>query len=200
MISFRELYGVVYVLENPAAQRVKVGMTTNQVSLRLREVNDLWQGRRGSCQVCGGRLNLVQGRIPQHPRNSGGCPGGKAPPLEREVLLAQKYLEGMKERLEGLAGTAKGSANRKIKTLERRIAMPRHHELSRGTWQHRATVFTECAEEVELLSHTILGAHLDETASIGEVFRCSVSVALGAIEAALVQLGLAHQARQELRV
>lgn len=200
MTSFRELYGAVYVLENPAIQRVKVGMTTNDVSLRLREVDDLWRGHRGSCQVCGGRLNLVQGRIPQHLRNGWRCSGGNASPLERDVVLAQKHLESIRQGLEGLSGTAKGSATRKIKTLERRIALPRHHERASGTWRHSATFFTERAEEVELRSHTLLAEHLDETAPIGEVFRCSVAEALNAIEAALAQLGLAHLARRELQL
>lgn len=200
MVTFRKLYGAIYVVENPVAQRVKVGMTINEVVGRLRDVNDLWQGRKGTCQVCGGRLNLVQDRIPQHLRSGWRCSGGSAAPLERDVLVAQKHLESMKEGFKELTGAAKGSATRKIKTLERRIAMPRHHECKSGAWEHRATFFTECAEEVELLSHTFLEAFLDETAPMGEVFRCSVSDAIKAIETALGQLGLAPVARRELRV
>ena len=101
MVGFRELYGAVYVLENPAAQRVKVGMTINDVALRLRDVNELWQGRRGSCQVCGGRLNLLNSRIPHQRRNGGACAGGHAAPRERDVIVAQKYLPSMKDGLSG---------------------------------------------------------------------------------------------------
>ena len=200
MVAYRTLYGAVYVLENPEAQRVKVGVTINDVSLRLRDVDGMWQGRRGTCQVCGGRLNLVRSNVPPHLRNGRRCPGGNASPLERDVRVAQKYLASMQARLHGLTGVAKASATRVVKTLVRRIAMPRHHELAIGEWVHRATVFTERAEEVELLSQKFLEGLLDETAPFGEVFRCSVSEALEAIEKALGQLGLAHTARRELRV
>ena len=42
MIEFRYMRGAVYIFENADAQRIKVGMTTNDVALRLRDVNDMW--------------------------------------------------------------------------------------------------------------------------------------------------------------
>jgi hypothetical protein len=63
-------------------------------------------------------------------------------------------------------------------------------------WQYRVGYFTECAEQVELLSHEILAGQLDAAAPFGEVFFCSVSEAMSAVETALSQLGLLHSARK----
>jgi hypothetical protein len=49
------MHGVVYILENIEAQRVKVGMTINDVALRLRDANDMWLEHKITCQICGGR-------------------------------------------------------------------------------------------------------------------------------------------------
>ena len=37
MTQFRYMRGAVYILENGAAQRIKVGMTINDVALRLKD-------------------------------------------------------------------------------------------------------------------------------------------------------------------
>jgi len=200
MVEFRKMYGAVYILENPEAQRVKIGMTINDVGLRLRVVNDMWLGRRGTCQICGGRLNIVGGRVPRHPGYSRPCPGGDALPLEKEVALAETHLGKMKNRLAELSGDEKASATRRIKTLERRIGIHRHRALAVGIWQLGATVYTECAEQVELLTHEILADRLDEAVLFGEVFCCSVSEAKEAIENALAQLGLTGSATRNTRL
>jgi hypothetical protein len=46
MIEFRYLHGAVYIFENAKAQRVKVGMTINNVVDRLSDVNDMWLERK----------------------------------------------------------------------------------------------------------------------------------------------------------
>jgi len=200
MVEFRKMYGAVYILENPEAQRVKIGMTINDVGLRLRVVNDMWLGRRGTCQICGGRLNIVGGRVPRHPGYSRPCPGGDALPLEKEVALAETHLGKMKNRLAELSGDEKASATRRIKTLERRIGIHRHQTLAVGIWQLGATVYTECAEQVELLTHEILADRLDEAVLFGEVFCCSVPEAKEAIENALAQMGLTGSATRNTRL
>ena len=200
MVEFRKMCGAVYILENPEAQRVKIGMTSNDVGLRLRVVNDMWLGRRGTCQICGGRLNIVGGRVPRHPGYGRPCPGGDALPLEKEVALAETHLGKMKNRLAELSGDEKASATRRIKTLERRIGIHRHQTLAVGIWQLGATVYTECAEQVELLTHEILADRLDEAVLFGEVFCCSVPEAKEAIENALAQLGLTGSATRNTRL
>jgi hypothetical protein len=102
----------------------------------------------------------------------------------------------MTTRLRELSSVEKGSVVRQIKTLERRIGMYRHRALAVGVWQLSAITYTECAEQVELLSHSILGDRLDEAAPFGEVFCCSVSEATEAVESALGQLGVARSARR----
>ncbi len=197
MVEFRYLRGAVYIFANSKAQRVKVGMTINNVADRLSVVNDMWLERKVTCQICGGRLVNIGGHVPQHVVSGMGCPGGNVLPLEKEVALAESHLESMKNRLSELSGSEKGSVTRKIKTLDKRIGLYRHHDRTAGVWQFRTAFFTECAEQVELLSHEILGERLDKTAPFGEVFCCSVSDATEAVEKALSELGLLHSARKE---
>lgn len=201
MVEFRYLHGAVYIFENSKAQRVKVGMTINNVVGRLSDVNDMWIERKVTCQICGGRrLENIEGLVPQHVISGKGCPGGNALPLEKDVALAESYLENMKNRLNELSGSEKGSATRIVNNLEQRIERYRHNNRPVGEWQIRVAFYTECAEQVELLSHKILEEHLDKLAPFGEVFCCSVSVATEAVETVLSQLGLLHSARKETQL
>jgi hypothetical protein len=197
MVEFRYLHGAVYIFENPKTQRVKVGMTiTNNIAGRLDDVNDMWLGRKVTCQICGKRSVNIRGYVPQHVVSGIGCPGGHALPLEKDVALAESHLENMKNRLSALSGSEKGSVTRIIKTLEKRIGFYRHYDWPVGVWQLSSVFYTECAEQVESLSHEILAEHLDKVAPFGEVFCCSVSEATEAVETALSQLGLPHSARK----
>lgn len=199
MVEFLYPHGVVYVFENSKAQRVKVGMTgigVNNVDDRLRDVNDMWLERKVTCQICGGRLLNIGGLVPQHVKSGKRCPGGCALPLEKDVALAESYLENTKNRLGGLADSEKGSATRIVNTLAKRIERYRRHNRQVGEWEFRVAFYTEGVAEVESLSHKILAEHLDKLAPFGEVFCCSVSEATKAVEAALSQLGLLHSARK----
>lgn len=198
MLIFRHLCGAVYILENSKTQRVKVGMTINNVADRLRSVNDMWLERKVTCQICGGRrLVNKTGFVPQHVGSGRSCPGGNALPLERDVTLAEAHLENMKNRLSELSGSEKGSVTRMVKNLEKRIGLYRHQNRPVGEWQLKVAFYTERAEQVELLSHEVLAERLDKLAPFGEVFSCSVSEATEAVEAVLSQLGLLHSARKE---
>jgi hypothetical protein len=200
MVEFLYPHGTVYIFENSKAQRVKVGMTNigvNDVVDRLRDVNDMWFERKVTCQICGGRLVNIGGLVPQHVKSGIGCPGGNALPLEKNVSIAEAHLENMKNHLSEVSGTEKGSAARKINTLEKRIERYRHHNRPVGEWQFRVAFYTEGVAEVELLSHKILEKHLDRLAPFGEVFCCSVSEATEAVETALSQLGVLHSVRKE---
>jgi len=196
--------GTVYILENPEAQRVKIGVTINAAGDRLRAVNDMWLGRKGTCQVCGRRVVLVRGRVPRHAAGVpdfvlgiAGCAGTHELSLEQSTDVAQKHLAALKNRVGGLTGVRKGSVTRMITTLERRIATPRHQDNSSGLWQVHTTYLTESAEKVEHLAHSYLSEFLDHEAPIGEVFHCTVSQAEAAVEKALSQLGLDQFARKE---
>lgn len=120
-------------------------------------------------------------------------------PLEKDIALAESYLENMKTLLSELSGDEKGSVTRRIKTLARRIRLYRDSERP-GVWQLSTVIYTECAEQVELLSREILAERLDREAPFGEVFCCSVSEATGAVETALSQLGLLDSARKETQL
>jgi hypothetical protein len=197
MVEFLYPRGAVYILENPKAQRVKVGMTAigvNDVVDRLRDVNDMWLERKVTCQICGGRLVNVRERVPQHVKSGIGCPGGDALPLEKDVALAESHLQHMKNRLSDLSGSEKGSAIRIVNTLEKRIQRYRHHSRPVGEWQFRVAFYTQGVAEVESLSHKFLAEHLDRLAPFGEVFCCSVAEATEAVESALSRLGLIDSA------
>jgi DNA-directed RNA polymerase subunit RPC12/RpoP len=196
MVEFRYQRGVVYIFENAKAQRVKVGMTTNNVDDRLSDVNAIWTGLKATCQICGGRrLVKRDGLMPKH----GDCLGGNTMPLEKDVVRAKLHLENMKSSLGELSGSEKGSVVKKIKSIERRIDFYQYYVRPAGLWEFSTSYYTECAEQVELNSHKILSEHLDELAPLGEVFRCSGPEALDAVELALSQLGLLESARKEIR-
>jgi hypothetical protein len=197
MTEFRYMHGAVYIFENLKAQRVKVGMTINDPVERLNDVNDMWLGRKVTCQICGGRLLNTRGHVPPHVVSGISCPGGRALSLEKDTALAESYIEDMKNRLSELFGSEKGSVVKKIKTLERRIELYRDYERPLGEWQINTVFYTECAEQVELLSHKILKGCIDKQAPFGEVFCCSVSEATKAVETVLNQLGLLHSAKKQ---
>ena len=201
MSTFHNPREAVYIFENPDAQRVKVGMTTNDVAERLRSVNEMWLGVRVACQICGGRrLVNNRGLVPPHRVSGIYCPGGNELPLEKDVTLAESHLENLKKRHGELSGNVKGSATRIIKNLEKRIGLYQHYNYPVGQWQFKIAFYTECIEQVESLSHEILEEHLDKLAPFGEVFCCSVSAATEAVESALSQLGLLHSARREIQM
>jgi hypothetical protein len=202
MTQFRYMHGAVYILENIEAQRVKIGMTINDVALRLRDANDMWFERKVTCQICGGRRlskwnGLTPRLVPKHVLSGINCPGGNAPPLEGDVSLAQAHLENLRFRVGSASASKKGSTTRQIHTLERRIRLRPQHSRAVGTWTIGTVYYTECAEKVELLSHEFIAEHLDTTAPFGEVFNCSMLKARDAVERALTQLGLLQLARRE---
>lgn len=199
MIQALGLEGAVYVLENAEAQRVKVGMTAigvNDVGDRLRDINDMWLGRKVTCQICGRRCVSVAGRVPHHIGVGSACAGGNARPLEEDVSLARAYLADMTTRVVTLSGTAKGSMTKQIRTLAERIERFHGHEQRVGTWSFSVAYYTKRVAEVELLSHTLLEEYRDRRALLGEVFCCSAAVATGAVESALKQLGMLEFARR----
>lgn len=81
--------------------------------------------------------------------------------------------------------------------MEKRISLRRQHSRAVGTWKIVTVYYTECAEQVELLSHEFISEHLDRSAPYGEVFSCSMLEAREAVERALKQLGLLNQAKRE---
>lgn len=193
--------GVVYILENLDAQRVKVGMTINAVELRLRDANDMWQEHKITCQICGGR-RLVRAawsgpkRMPRHVVSGIRCPGEGAAPLEADTSLAAAHLQNLRLQLQNASGTQKGSLVRQINTLESRIRMRSEHVRGVGAWRVAVVFETPSAERVERLAHDLLGEHLDQSAPFGEVFRCSTATARTAVENALAQLGVLHLATE----
>lgn len=196
----------VYIFENIKAQRVKVGMTVNQPVERLRAINQMWTQYKATCQICGGRrlINIRDGLIPKHSTSgphhttSHKCSGSLHPPLERDVSIAESYLDDLKQQHSKSTGTKKGSLTRMIKNLEKRIEQFSCLDFPVGKWQIRVVFQTSNIEEVESMAHHILENHLDKKAPFGEVFCCSVQEATIAVERALSRLDLLESARKEI--
>jgi hypothetical protein len=193
--SNKSLTGAVYIFENSAAQRVKVGMTISSIPPRLDDVNDMWQQRKVRCQICGGHLVNVGGHVPRHVVSGRRCAGGNAPPFEKGIALAEAHLASMKKICGELSGKERGIVTKRIKTLEGRIDLYRAYEHPVGVWQFSTAYRTECVDRVESLAHEILASRLDTKAPFGEVFRCSLSEATEAVKTALSQLGLLDSAK-----
>ena len=193
--------GAVYILDNSEARRVKIGMTINDVVGRLKSVNDMWLEQKVTCQICGGRRLISEiGFIPKHVVSGINCSGGDALPLERDVVIAELYLENLKTSFGELSGSERGSATRIAGNLEKRIELYRNHEKPVGTWEIGAIFYTERVEQVELLSHEILASRLDRVALFGEVFCCSLQEASNAVEVALSRLKLLGSVRKETQL
>lgn len=162
----------------------------------------MWLEHKVTCQICGGRrlaklTGFAPQLVPRHVVSGINCPGGNALPLEGDIALALAHVEYLRLRLDEASGSEKGSMMRQIRTIEERIRLRRQHSRAVGTWSIGTVYYTECAEQVELLSHEFLVEHLDRTAPFGEVFGCSMLKAREAVERALTQLGLLHLAKRE---
>ena len=206
MTEFRYMRGTVYILENLKAQRVKVGMTVNDVALRLKDVNDMWFRLKLTCQICGRRrlakVNWRKPRVlprlmPRHIVSGVRCPGGDALPLESDIELAKAHVENLRTRVARATGSERGSLVRQIDTLGERIRLRGQQGDPVGKWRINTVYYTDCAEQVELLAHKVLAEHLDRTAPFGEVFDCSISQAQAAIEKTLEELSLRGQATRK---
>lgn len=180
----------VYIFENAEAERIKVGFSGWNVGGRLDDINDIWTGRKVTCQICGGRLVNVGGRVPKHVVTGKKCIGGKSLPLEKDSALAEAHLKIMKNHLEKYSGNDKASFTRRINTLEKRIEIYRNYGKTVGEWRFVVAYLTKEGKRVEKLSHEFLAGQLDGAAPIGEVFNCTAVEATEAVEKALDHLGL----------
>ncbi len=185
------LRGTVYILENSEANRVKVGVTINDPNERLIDINRIWLGTKGRCQVCGNRRLLeFNGLMPKHVLSGNHCSGSHALPLEKDKTLAIEELKRLRDELECIQGKSKGSAVKRIKSLEKLIDEPQDVQRFTGSWSLRASFKSEIAYQVEELVHETLHMHLDRSAPFGEVFSCSAEDAIKAVQQAHLKLGL----------
>ncbi|MBC8494325.1 MAG: hypothetical protein ISR70_03750 [Candidatus Thioglobus sp.] len=196
------MHGAVYIFENIKAQRIKIGMTINSTSKikdRLKDVNNIWTGYKGMCQICGTRRFINEKELmPKHMVNGKNCTGENSLPIERDTTLSESHLAEIKEFYCSLSGSEKGSLTRIINNLENRIKKYRKKIIPIGTWTLSVVYYTDCAEEVELLSHKLLNKRLDRGAPLGEIFNCSVSTASLTVETVLKQQGLLDMASKKI--
>ena len=200
MTDIYECHGAVYILENPKAQRIKVGTTINDVAQRLRSINGMWLEIVTTCQICGRRRQRTdKGTVPRHFVSGRECPGSGEMPLEKDVSLAEVHLANMKADHANAAGAEKGSMTNMIKNFEKRIEQLRNHQSPVGMWHIHTVFYTRRAYLVEKSVHQQLDNCLDQTAPFGEVFTCSVAEATAAIEMVLARMGLLDSVRKDVQ-
>ncbi len=199
MTEFRHMHGRVYILENEEAKRVKVGMTTNRVEERLRDVNNMWLGIKGTCQICGGRRFINgKGFINRHVLSGVHCPGSNSLPFEKDSSLAISYLTKLENNQDVFNRSNQGSFTKLINQLKQRISRFQALGELLGHWKINTVYHTTSAENVELHTHDILSDCLDKGAPIGEIFSCSIEEARNAVELALDQLKLLQSAKKDV--
>lgn len=178
--------GKIYILENTEAQRVKVGCTTNNPVLRVEDMNDLWSGRRGICQVCGARrLVGPDNLMPKHGIGIDDCFGVGFLPIALDTEIAEAHLRDLEQEIRLSTGAAKGSATRQANKLRERIGMYKNKGKLVGIWKLVDSYDALEIEEIEKRVHELLSHHLDLSAPFGEIFRCSPDEAKEAIEEVL---------------
>lgn len=175
--------GSVYILENVEANLVKVGVTVNNPNERLLDVNRMWLGLKGICQVCGNRRLLdTEGFIPKHVVSLRHCIGSNLLPVEKDISFVSQQLS------ECMDNSQKILNSRRVRSLEKLIELHKNAPKRVGIWTLKKTFKSKCAYEVESIAHDILLPYLDKTAPFGEVFCCSTDEAIVAIEKALNQV------------
>lgn len=108
--------GSIYIFENEKAHRVKIGVTINNVALRLRDVNAVWLDKKVTCQICGSRrLANELGLFPIHAISGHTCPGSQYLPLEKETALAECYLNTLMNGVEDFMPRQQGTVIKMLK-------------------------------------------------------------------------------------
>lgn len=191
----------VYIFENQKAKLVKVGIThlwTSGVKDRLNDLNNQWLGNKVTCQICGYKRFIDDnGLMKNHVVSGKTCPGGNKLPLEKNTSIAQNYLHDLKLERKTACGDEKSSITRKINKIEQRIKTFDQQDIRVGQFTINTIFYTESAEIIEQLSHKILIAKFTKYSKLGEVFCCSSSDAIMAVEQALSSLGILHLSRKE---
>jgi hypothetical protein len=175
-------YGVVYIFINQEASLLKIGMSTCTSENRLIDINQIWLGSKGTCQVCRTRLRLnLKRRIPNHVKSRGKCFGGNQKPLERDQSLALSLLENLKLQHNLLEGAERMSNTRRIKGLETNIKNFQNIGKRVGVWKLQEEFHCINPEQVEKLVHKKLSKFEYNNMPFGEVFNCSLDTAKKAV-------------------
>ena len=182
--------GLVYIFENSSINRIKVGMTSVSIKSRIKPLNF-----NVTCQVCGIRLLNSKGNIPFHKFEDENCIGGGELPIERDISLALKYLEDLKIQQINSKGVLKSSITRKLNSLKKRINFYQNSIIDKNVWKlgyaywkFKYAYLTTNFALVEELSHKYLCKYLDKESPVGELFKCSLSKSVEAVEDALEDL------------
>lgn len=175
----------VYILQNKEAQRIKIGATLNNPDARLLDINRMWSGIKGRCQICLNWRMLNDGRLPNHVLTMKHCPGSGELPFEYSIDLAEKQLLDLEENCRRNKGAAHNFATKRIKNLRNALVNYKENPVRIGKWELLTSYKTDSAYLIEKVVHKALVTHLDKTAPFGEVFLCSVDEAVSVIEEAI---------------
>lgn len=187
-MAFRS-FGVVYIFINHEASLLKIGMSTCASKNRLIEINQMWLGTKGTCQICRIRLRLnLKRRIPDHVKSGRKCEGGNEQPLERDQTLALRLLENLKLQHRHLEGFEKVANTRRIKGLQTNIRSLQNIGKRVGVWKLQEEFLCSEPRQVEKHVHKKLKKFEYNNMPFGEVFNCSLETARKAVVDALDSL------------
>lgn len=171
-------------------------MTSVSIKSRIKPLNF-----NVTCQVCGIRLLNSKGNIPFHKYDGANCIGGGELPIERDNFLALNYLEKLKIQQINSKGVLKSSITRKLNSLKKRINFYKNSiieekvwSLGYAYWKFKFAYLTKNFASVEELSHKYLCKYLDKESPVGELFKCSLSKSVEAVEDALKDLKINESA------
>jgi len=108
----------------------------NNPALKVEDMNNLWSGRKGICQVCGSRRMVgPDNLLPKHRSGIDNCFGVGFLPVALDTQIAEAHLRDLEQEIKLGTGVEKASAVRKAKKLRERIGLYKNRDRLVGTWK-----------------------------------------------------------------
>jgi len=172
--------GWLYILENQVAGLIKIGATINSPHGRALDINRMWLGEKGLCQICNSwRLLKDKRRMPPHVLGGKPCSGSDHPPLHIDTKHAEQEVANLNNEL-GQGLLSKAPTVKKINGLKKRIEFFKTFKAA-GEWTLFATWKIADAYYHEEIVHSKLENFKCDLAPFGEVFKCSPECAQQAL-------------------
>ena len=164
--------GWLYILENTTVGLVKIGATINSPHGRLLEINRMWLGEKGLCQICNcWRVLKDKRRMPPHVLGGMPCGGSNHPPLHIDTKHAEQEVAILQDELLTELSD-KIPVAKKINGLKKRIEFFKTFK-AEGEWTLFESWKLPNPYYYEETVHAKLEGFKYGVAPFGEVFKCS---------------------------
>jgi hypothetical protein len=162
--------GWLYILENTMVGLVKIGATINSPHDRLLDINRMWLGEKGLCQICNcWRVLKDKRRMPPHVLGGMPCGGSNHLPLHIDTKHAEQEVANLQNQL--LTGSSdKIPIVKKLNGLKKRIEFFKTFK-AEGEWTLFATWKIANAYYCEEMVHSKLEGFKYDLVPFGEVFK-----------------------------